>query len=46
MIERALLDHGCDMNIICCSMGGVMTVGYLYKYGYDKVNKIVFPPQF
>ena len=23
-------------------MGGVMTVGYLYKYGYDKVNKIVF----
>jgi len=43
MIERALLDHGCDkVNIICCSMGGVMTVGYLYKYGYDKVNKIVF----
>jgi pimeloyl-ACP methyl ester carboxylesterase len=42
MINRALSDHGCDkVNIIACSMGGVMTVGYLYEYGYEKVNKIV-----
>ena len=42
MINRAMTDHGCDkVNIICCSMGGVLTVAYLYKYGYENVNKIV-----
>lgn len=30
------------VNLVCTSMGGVMTVGYLTKYGYDKLNKCVF----
>lgn len=30
------------VNLVCCSMGGVMTVAYMTKYGYDKLNKCVF----
>lgn len=30
------------VNLVCASMGGVMTVGYLTKYGYEKLNKCVF----
>ena len=30
------------VNIICCSMGGIMTVAYLDKYGYEKVNRCLF----
>lgn len=30
------------VNLACVSMGGVMTVAYLTKYGYDKLNKCVF----
>ncbi|MBR4451814.1 MAG: hypothetical protein IKS39_08270, partial [Clostridia bacterium] len=34
-VERAMKDHNCDkVNIISASMGGVMTVAYLTKYGF------------
>ena len=33
--------HG-RVNIVCCSMGGIMTVAYLDKYGYEKVNRCLF----
>ncbi len=33
--------HG-KVNIVCCSMGGLMTVAYLSKYGYEKVNRCLF----
>ena len=41
-VERALAEHNCDkVNIVNCSMGGVMTVGYLTKYGCEKVNRLI-----
>ena len=30
------------VNIVCCSMGGLMTVAYLTEYGYEKVNRCLF----
>ncbi len=42
-VERAMKDHNCDkVNIISASMGGVMTVAYLTKYGFDNINRLVF----
>lgn len=43
LIDQALLDTGCDkVNLVCASLGGVQTVAYITKYGYDKLNKCVF----
>lgn len=42
-VESAISDTGhSKVNIVCCSMGGLMTVAYLSKYGYDKVNRCLF----
>ena len=42
-VERACRETGSDkVNIVCASMGGVMTVAYLSKYSYERVNKCVF----
>ncbi len=42
-VDRAMKDHGCNkVNIINASMGGVMTVAYLTKYGFDNINRLVF----
>lgn len=42
-IERAKSGSGSDkVDIICCSMGGIVTDSYIYKYGYDNINKCVF----
>ncbi len=42
-VEAAIENTGHDkVNIICCSMGGQMTLGYLTKYGYDKVERCLF----
>lgn len=42
-IERALAETGKDkVSIVCCSMGGAMTMGYLTKYGYDKIDRCIF----
>ena len=42
-IDDAIATTGhSKVNLTCISMGGVMTVGYLSKYGYDKLNKCIF----
>ena len=42
-VESAIQNTGHKkVNIICCSMGGIMTIAYLNKYGYDKVNRCLF----
>lgn len=43
LIDQALSDSGCSkVNLVCASLGGIETVAYLTKYGYEKINKIVF----
>lgn len=42
-VEAAIENTGHEkVNIVCCSMGGIMTVAYLDEYGYDKVNRCLF----
>lgn len=42
-VEAAIETTGHEkVNIVCCSMGGIMTVAYLDKYGYEKVNRCLF----
>ncbi len=42
-VDKAIAETGkSKVNLINCSMGGVMTVAYMTKYGYDKLNKCVF----
>lgn len=43
MIELAESETGKDkVNLINCSMGGVVTDAYIYKYGDSDFNKLVF----
>lgn len=43
MIQKAKTEHNCDkVNIICISMGGIVTINYLDKYGHDDIANIVF----
>ncbi len=43
VINRALADSGkSKVNLACASMGGVMTVAYLTKYGGSKLDKCIF----
>lgn len=42
-IERAVRESGhSKVNIVCASMGGIMTVAYLTKYGYSRVDRCIF----
>lgn len=42
-VDRAIAESGHDkVSIFCASMGGIMTVAYLTKYGYSKVDRCVF----
>lgn len=42
-VERAVRETGHDkVNLVCCSMGGIMSVAYLTKYGYERMNKVLF----
>lgn len=42
-VESAIENTGHKkVNIVCCSMGGLMTVAYLNEYGYEKVNRCLF----
>lgn len=42
MINRALSDHGVDkVDLVCCSMGGIVTLTYLNYYGSDKIDSLV-----
>ena len=41
-VEKALSDHGTDkVDIICCSMGGSVTMAYLAEYGSSKIDTVV-----
>lgn len=41
MIDRALADHGCDqVNLVCCSMGGIITLTYMRYYGTEKLHAV------
>lgn len=43
LIDRAISDSGKDkVNLVCCSMGGIEATSYIYKYGYSKLNKVLF----
>ncbi|MBR5826365.1 MAG: hypothetical protein IKY78_04700 [Clostridia bacterium] len=43
LIETAKADSGKDqVDIICASMGGMVTTSYLYYYGYESVDRAVF----
>ena len=42
LVETALRDHGCEkVDMVCCSMGGIVTLTYLNYYGADKVDSLV-----
>ncbi len=43
MVEYAKENSGHDkVDIICCSMGGIQTMGYIYKYGTEDIDSIIF----
>ena len=43
LVNQALKDSGkSKVNIVCASMGGIETVSYMYRYGYEKINRVVF----
>lgn len=44
VIDLALSEHpGKDkVDIVCCSMGGMQTSVYMGKYGYSRINKVMF----
>lgn len=42
-VNLALEEHNAEkVDIICCSLGGVMTQAYFDAYGYDKVDSCLF----
>lgn len=43
LIETAKKDHGAKkVNLVCCSMGGILTDSYLYKYGAGSLHRVLF----
>ena len=43
LIETAKKDHHVDkVNLACCSMGGILTVSYLYKFGAESLHRVLF----
>ncbi len=41
-VEKALADHSAEkVDIICCSMGGSITMAYMAEYGYEKLDTVV-----
>ncbi|MCQ2470951.1 MAG: hypothetical protein MJ147_02830 [Clostridia bacterium] len=42
LIESIKKDKGCDkVNLACCSMGGVVSMSYLYKYGHNSIKNFM-----
>lgn len=42
-VETAKRNNVVDkVNIICASMGGMVTTAYMYYYGYDSINSAVY----
>ncbi len=43
LIETAKKDNNAKkVNLVCCSMGGILTVSYLYKYGANSLHRVEF----
>ncbi len=43
LVNQAISDSGKDkVNLICCSMGGIEAVSYIDRYGYSKLDKVLF----
>lgn len=43
LVNRAIKDTGKKkVNLACCSMGGILTVAYMDKYGSSKLNRVMF----
>ena len=41
-VNKALADHNCEkVDIICCSMGGSITMAYMAEYGCDKLDTVI-----
>ncbi len=41
-VNKALADHSCEkVDIICCSMGGSITMAYMAEYGFSKLNTVI-----
>ncbi|MGN1479276.1 MAG: esterase/lipase family protein, partial [Acutalibacteraceae bacterium] len=42
LIEHIKQVKNCDkVNLACCSMGGTVTMSYIYKYGSDSINNLM-----
>lgn len=42
-VKKAKADTGAKkVNIVCASMGGIMSIAYFTKYGYDSVGRCLF----
>lgn len=43
MIEQAKADHNAEkVDLVCCSMGGIVTDSYIYEYGCESLHNVVF----
>ena len=43
LVREAKKETGKDkVNIICYSLGGIMTDAYMYKYGHKDINRVMF----
>ena len=41
-VNRALAAHNCDKaDVVCCSMGGIVTLAYLAYYGAERIDTLV-----
>ncbi len=42
LIESIKAEKGCDkVNLACCSMGGTVSMAYLYKYGHASIKNFM-----
>lgn len=42
LIESIKKEKNCEkVNLACCSMGGTITISYLYKYGHSSVKSLL-----
>lgn len=42
LIESIKAEKGCDkVNLACCSMGGTVSMAYLYKYGHNSIRNFM-----
>ncbi len=43
MIERAKAQHNSEkVDVVCCSMGGIIADCYIAEYGYESLDTVVF----